>query len=380
MNVGIDARWLGAAGVGRYVSNIVRELEQLDSPNRYFVYCVPGATNVNFVNGRWQKRIFPEARVFGRLQLWLDPAWRSLDVFWATNQDLPRACGSAMFKVLTVHDLVWKLYPETMTRENLLAHEARFSRSVLQADRIVAVSEATRQSLIETMGVPPGKVSVIHHGVDPSFSAQDRVSSARYISRKYGVSEDYICTVGTVEPRKDQATLVRALKILRDRGRLRHQLVIAGGPGWKNQQVYGSVAECGLSEREVKFVGKVPEEDLPKLYSGAALFAYPSLYEGFGLPLLEAMACGAAVVSSDAPAMPEVASGAAIMAACGQPEAFADAISRILEDSALREDLIKRGLRRAADFRWAAAAQQTLHVLEQGRRFPAARPAQHENS
>lgn len=380
MNIGIDARWLGAQGAGRYISNMFRELQDLDPVNRYFAYCTPDGTKVDFENERWEKKIFPETPILGSLRLALDPVWRRLDLFWATNQLLPMACPRTVLKVLTVHDLVWKLYPETMGRENYLQYKKRFDQSVRRADRIVTGSDATRQSLAKTFGIPQKKISVLPYGVDPAFSPQEEASSARHIARKYGVSEDYICTVGTIEPRKDHVTLVRAMKILRDRGRLAHQLVIAGGPGWKNDQVYASVAACGLAEHDVKFVGKIAEEDLPRLYSGAALFVYPSLYEGFGFPLLEAMACGAPVVSSDAPAMPEVAGGAAIMVSCGQPAEFADAISRVLNDPALRQELIEKGRRRAQDFRWMAAAQGLLQIFEEARPNLACRSAAQANS
>ena len=368
MKIGIDARWLGAPGAGRYVSSVLRELQSLDQVNRYFVYCAPARTNVTLTNEHWQKRIFPETHIWGHVQLWLDAAWRHLDVFWATNQLLPWDCGRNVFKILTVHDLVWRLYPETMTRENYLAHRKHFGRSVRQADRIVTGSSSTGQYLGEMFGIRPEKVTVIPYGLDPCFSPYEKMRSARHIARKYEASEDYICTVGTIEPRKDQATLIRAMKILRDRGRLTHQLLIAGGRGWKSEPIYSSVVDCGLSEREVKFLGKIPDEDLPKLYSGAALFAYPSLYEGFGFPLLEAMACGTPVISSDAPAMPEVAGGAAILVPAREPEAFAEALSRVLEDPTLRQGLIEKGLRRAADFRWSEAAQVVLQIFENGRR------------
>jgi glycosyltransferase involved in cell wall biosynthesis len=368
MKIGIDARWLGAQGAGRYISNMIRELQSLDGKNRYFVYCTPDVKDLPLKNSLWQRRTFPETRIVGSLQLWLDDTWRGLDIFWATNQLLPRVCSTAMFKILTVHDLVWKLFPETMRRDNYELHKKRFNVSVLRANRIVTGSVATRNSLSEMPRMREDKISVIPYGVDPVFSPQDKTSSARYIACKYGVSEHYICTVGTIEPRKDQVTLIQAMRILRDRGPLAHQLVIAGGPGWKNEEIYASVQTCGLGEREVKFMGRVPEEDLPRLYSGAGLFVYPSLYEGFGFPLVEAMACGAPVVSSDAPAMPEVAQGAAILVSRGRPEELAGAINRVLENEALRESLIEKGLRRAGDFRWQTAAEAMLQVFAEAPR------------
>jgi len=289
-----------------------------------------------------------------------------LDVFWVTRTyAFPLGLPSNVAKVMTVYDLVWRLYPDTMTFANRVVYNAFAKRGIRQADKIIAISESTRQGLMDLVGTPGDKIDVVPLGVDSSFVPHDRAQSARLIAGKYSVSPDYICTVGTVEPRKNMSTLVEAIRILRDRRQLRHQLLIAGMPGWKNSGIYSHVERCGLTEREVKFLGFVPDEVLPFLYSGAALFVFPSLYEGFGLPLAEAMACAVPVVASNSSSIPEVVGDAAILVAAARPEEFAEAIARVTGDPVLSQALSENGLKRARQFTWEATALKVLQIFKE---------------
>jgi glycosyltransferase involved in cell wall biosynthesis len=182
------------------------------------------------------------------------------------------------------------------------------------------------------------------------------------MASKYGTSENYICAVGTVEPRKNLVTLLEAVAILR-RGKWNYQLVLAGMPGWKNSGVYDTVKRLRLADADVLFLGHVPDDDMPLLYCGSRLFVFPSLYEGFGIPLAEAMACGTPVVASNSSSIPEVVQDAAVLVSPRSPEEFAGAIRRVLSDSGLRGLLIARGLRRAAEFSWESSARKVLDVL-----------------
>jgi glycosyltransferase involved in cell wall biosynthesis len=235
----------------------------------------------------------------------------------------------------------------------------------------LTISEFTRWGLINALGAPADKIRVTYPGVEPHYQPRDRIHSAHYIAEKFYVSNNYICAVGTVEPRKNLITLMQAIKILRDRGMLKHQLLIAGASGWKNSRIYAAVQRLGLTEREVKFLGHVPEEDLPVLYSGSCLFVFPSIYEGFGLPLLEAMASGVPVVASNVASMPEVVRDAAVLVSPLQPEEFADAIALVVSNEQLRQALIDKGIRRAQQFRWDTSARQILQLFKEVAHRPA---------
>jgi glycosyltransferase involved in cell wall biosynthesis len=367
MRIGVDASVLSEpqAGIPRAVSEILRALQQIDQDNDY---CLYARRDFDFPlgNPRWRKCIHPRIPyLLGSLYL-RNGTTRGLDVFWTTRTHaFPLGLPPTVARILTVYDLVWLLYPETMESVNRFAQGLFAARGIRQAHKIIAISESTRQGLIEKSAAPPDKIEVVHLGASPCFTARDRAESARFIAGKYGVSSEYICTVGTVEPRKNIITLIEAMRILRDRGQLRHQLLIAGGSGWKNSNIYASVQRCGLTEQEVKFLGWVPDEDLPRLYSGAALFVFPSLYEGFGLPLLEAMASAVPVVASNTSSVPEVVRDAGILVSPQRPGEFADAITRVITDAALSRALVEKGLKRARGLTWEAAASKVRRILEE---------------
>lgn len=379
MRIGIDAIRLvgGYTGVYRAISGILRALQTVDQRNDYYLYSKYDF-DFRLENPRWRKRIHPKIPFFlGGLYLKNElNGGNGLDVFWVTRTyAFPFGLPPSVAKVMTVYDLVWRLYPETMTFGNRIAFKVLAERGIRQADKIIAISGSTRQGLIDLLSTPRDRIEVVPLGVDSSFEPHDGVQSARLIAEKYGVSPDYICTVGTVEPRKNMSTLVEAVRILRDRNQLRHQLLIAGTPGWKNSDTYASVERCGLTEREVKFLGHVPDEDLSLLYSGAALFVFPSRYEGFGLPLLEAMASAAPVVAANTSSIPEVVGEAAIMVSPDRPEEFAEAIARVTGDPALSRALSEKGLKRAQEFTWEAAALKVLRIFEESVRATAPLPA-----
>jgi glycosyltransferase involved in cell wall biosynthesis len=374
MRIGIDAFPLcphfPATGIPRSVREILRELQRIDQENDYFLY---SKLDFDFPlkNPRWRKCLHPRIPyLLGSLYLKEglkgSDCNRELDIFWTTRtHTFPFGLGSDTGRVMTVYDLVWLLYPDTMEPINRVAFKVFASSGIRQAHRIISISESTCRGLEEQLDVPRSKMKVVHLGVDPSFTPRGRNESARFIARKYGTSPDYIFTVGTVEPRKNFVTLIDALRLLHQRGRWRHQLLIAGESGWKNSGVYATVDRCGLSEREVKFLGRVPEEDLPLLYSGAALFVFPSLYEGFGLPPLEAMACGTPVIASNTSAVPEVLGEAGVLVSPQRPAEFAEAMARMTVDTGLGRALAEKGLKRARQFSWEAAARKVRGVLEE---------------
>jgi glycosyltransferase involved in cell wall biosynthesis len=236
-------------------------------------------------------------------------------------------------------------------------------RSVRQADRIIAISQSTARDLQHIWKVPESKIEVIPHGVASAYRPQDSRAAAEYVAKKYGVLKEYVLTVGTLGPHKNLITVIKAMKILRGLGELPFQLVAVGAQGGKNSRMLEAVRSSGLTREDIRFLGFVPEEDLPMLYSASSALVFPSLYEGFGLPLVEAMACGVPVVASNTSSIPEVVGDAALLAPPTQPEAFAEAIMRVRSDTDLRKAMVQKGLNRAACFRWDKAASRLLECM-----------------
>jgi len=370
MRIGIDARPLarGQAGISRVINSTLRELERLDARNQYFLYC-NRSFDLPFENPRWQKTVQPLYSLLPG-SLWLQSGAfaraarrRELDVFWGTSFTLPVGLPQATRKVLSIYDLVWRRYPQSMSWYNRLLSRAFTERSIRKADLIVTISGSTKHDLENELRVPAEKIRVTRLGVDAHFRPCEPAVAARHIAQKYKCSGNYILSVGTVEPRKNFATLIEAIGILKGQGRLTHQLVVAGAKAWGKSRIAESILKWKLTERDVKFLGFIPEEDLPLLYSGAALFVFPSVYEGFGLPLVEAMACGVAIVASNTSSIPEVVEEAAWLVSPYDSEAMAAGILRLLSDTQLRLALIERGLRRAQGFTWEATARTVLHTL-----------------
>ncbi|HHY54446.1 MAG TPA: glycosyltransferase family 4 protein [Chloroflexi bacterium] len=258
--------------------------------------------------------------------------------------------------VLTVHDLIFERYPEHHTRRNVWFLKVGMRLFTRAATAIIAVSEHTRRDLIDLYGTAPEKVHVIYEGVDPVFrpAPADEVA---HVAAAYSPDRPYLLMVGTLEPRKNHAAALHALAQLKREG-LPHRLVIAGGQGWLFEPIRRLVDELGLTQ-DVVFAGYVPAAELPPLYTGAACVLLPSLYEGFGFPALEAMACGAPVVCSDVSSLPEVTGAAALHIPPHDPAALAAAVRLVVTQPTLAAALRQQGLIRAARFRWETAAAET---------------------
>jgi glycosyltransferase involved in cell wall biosynthesis len=233
---------------------------------------------------------------------------------------------------------------------------------VARADHILADSAATRDDLIELYQAPPEKVSVLYCGIDAAFRPVRDLQIQAAVRARYGLgSAPFIVAVSTLQPRKNYVRLIQAFARLSTQG---VNLVIAGGKGWLFETIFAEVERLRLQERVI-FPGFVADDDLPALYSAARLLAYPSLYEGFGLPMLEAMACGTPVVASTASCLPEVAGDAARLVSPTDVEALAMALDEVLTDEALRADLIAKGHARAGQFTWDQAARQLLGIYRE---------------
>lgn len=285
----------------------------------------------------------------------------STDLYHATDFMLPPIAGSIP-TLLTVHDLSFVRVPETAIPRLKQFLDEVVPRSVERATHVLADSAATKDDLMDLYGTPADKITVLLSGVEARFRRIE--SGLAAIRQKYRIpAGDYILAVGTVQPRKNYARLIESVAELHARGHCVH-LVIAGGPGWLADPVHETIRSTHM-DAFVHLIGFVDDDDLPALYSSATCVAFPSLYEGFGFPILEAMACGTPVVTSDVSSMPEAAGDAALLVDPYRVPAITDALERVLMDSDLRRDLVERGYRQARSLTWERAAAQLKDVYFQ---------------
>ena len=263
--------------------------------------------------------------------------------------------------VITIHDLSVLKYPETHPKDRIHAIGRQLPEAVARADAIIAVTEATRQEIIATLDVNPQKVFAIHNGVGRHFHPLSQAETTAVLHPHQLTHRGYILNVGTLEPRKNLIRLARAYGSLPTALRDRYPLVIAGMKGWHYESIEQELAPM-IRSGQVRLPGYIPAEALPALYAGAAMLVYPSLYEGFGLPLVEAMASGTPVITSNRSSMPEVVGDAGILVEPEDEAMIAEAIHQLLEDSQAAQRLQQQGLERARQFTWERCAQQTLAV------------------
>jgi glycosyltransferase involved in cell wall biosynthesis len=356
------------AGVGRYTRNLVDALAQADQVNSYTLFCAgdgPVRTDwpLNFsikttpvperlLTAGWHKLKLPVPveRIAGEADIFHSPDF--------TLPPLGRAAG-----VVTIHDLSFLKLPECADPGLRAYLTERTPPSVARATRVLADSENTRRDVIELLKTPPEKVTVVYGGVEPRFRPIRDIDYLNRVRDRYHLPELFVLFVGTIEPRKNLGHLIAAYAQMRRQTGLPHQLVISGSRGWLYEDIFKKVESEGLSE-DVIFPGFVEDQDLPALYTLADLFAFPSLYEGFGLPPLEAMACGTPVVASNNSSLPEVLGPAAILVDADDLDGLADAMARVLGDATLRIRLADMGRAQASRFTWGAAARQLVKAYE----------------
>ncbi|MBF8283442.1 MAG: Glycosyl transferase, group 1 [Anaerolineales bacterium] len=348
LRVGFDATSAvrQGGGIGRYTRELLRALAAADTASDYRLF---------FASRSLPHPLPPLPSNFHVTPLPLDDIW--LVRVWHRAR-LPLPVNWLTGPIDLFHSPDFTLPPVRRGTRTLLTV---VPRSVARADHVLADSQATRADLVELYRTPAEKISVLYSGVHESFQPVTDLAAVR---ARYSLGDaPFVLAVGTLQPRKNYVRLIQAfaaISNLQPRTSNLH-LVIAGGKGWRYDAIFAEVEKLGLRDR-VMFPGFVADADLPALYSAARVLAYPSIYEGFGLPMLEAMACGTPVVTSTASCMPEVAGDAALLVPPTDVDALAAALDRALTDEALRADLIARGRARARQFSWAKSAQQLLGI------------------
>jgi len=362
MRIGIDARitHYSSAGITRYTTQLIKALSLFDTQDEFIILqsIKDGKPIIDKSNFRRRSVIAPVHHRLEQLLLPLEVSMAGLDVLHSPDFIPPfrRNCKS----VITIHDLVFMLYPHFLTKR-AARYYGQIDEAVHRTDAIVAVSEATKRDVIRLLGVPEDKVTVIHEAASPYFRPLDKPDLIHRVRGRFGIRGDFVLFVSTIEPRKNVPTLLKAFRQFLDDYHLDIQLVLAGQKGWLYDDVFALTEELGLGQ-DVIFLGRVSTEELLWLYNTAQLLVAPSIYEGFGLTPLEAMACGTPVVVSNVSALPEVVGDAGLLVNPKETDEIAVAIWRELTDEKLRKCLIQKGLKRAQQFSWEKAARQTLEL------------------
>ena len=348
-----------SAGVHQYIYHLLCHLGGEGDGLRYTVMLGEGALPPNVALAALQSR-WPTGRAAARVaweQLAQPGALRRIGADLVHGPVFVAPLFAPCPAVVTIHDLSFIRFPDLFRPANRLYLTALTRLSARRARRLIAVSKHAAAESARLLSVSPERIDVIYHGVDPAFRPLPADEVAAFRQRRR-LPERFAFFVGTLEPRKNLARLVEAFARARD---ARIGLVLAGGKGWLYDELFARVEACGLSD-QVIFPGYVTNEELPLWYNAATLLAYPSVYEGFGLPVLEAQACGTPVLTSNLSSLPEAAGGAAVMVDPYDVEALADGLNRLLTDESLRNDLRAAGLARAGQFTWSRAAQETART------------------
>jgi glycosyltransferase involved in cell wall biosynthesis len=371
MIIGIDASRTTAArrtGTENYSLHLVRELISLGEDHCFRLYFnqapLPG-----LLPETAEQRVIRFPRLWTHLRLSWEMLVNSPDLLFVPSHVLPLIHPPR--SVVTVHDLGYHYYPEAHTVFQNLYLGWSTRHNARSATCVVADSEATRRDLMHYYRIPEERIRVVYPGRDESLAPVVEPEALTEMRARYSLSDSYLLYVGTLHPRKNLVRLVQAFALL-----LRSsfsmpeplssdlQLVLAGQKGWLHDELFAQVRKLGLTERVV-LTGYVPDADLPALLSGALAFVFPSLHEGFGLPVLEAMACATPVVCSNVSSLPEVAGDAALLVDPLDTKSLAEAIGRIVTDEGLRSTLVERGFRQIRDFSWRRCAREILQILEE---------------
>jgi glycosyltransferase involved in cell wall biosynthesis len=363
MRIGVSARWLDlpASGAREYTLSLIQSLLEKDHRNEYVIFHRHPARMGSFAAAREILLPGRSKLVWDYLSLPRAIARERVELFWTPSYIVPFPihCKS----VATVHDLAYLTMPRSYDPFDVLYMRLAMPGSFRRASALLSVSEHTRRDLVRFFPFTEGKVVVTHHGVAPGYREKHSAEMENEVRTRYSIQYRYIFYAGSLSPRKGVPYLLQAFGMLKRDQHIPHRLVLTGGWSWGNVDVRQLIETLGLQD-DVIILGEVPADHMPILYRLADLFAYPSLYEGFGLPILEAMASQCPVVCSNLTSLPEVAGDAAILVDPRDVASLADAMYRALMEPATRECLKQRGVRRSECFTWEATADKTLQVFE----------------
>lgn len=369
MTIGIDGSRAfieGKTGTENYSYQIIKNLSSIDLKNNYLIYIKKSQVS-NLKSQMWpqnfQFKIIDLPRLWTQIGLALRTFIDPIDVLFVPSHTLPLIKRPGLKTVVTVHDLGAEYLPALHQLKQVLYLNLMTHYQLKSADRIIAVSEATKADLINRVQVRKNKVSVVYEAADEKVFNKISTDSLQYVLRHFKLQKNkYFLFVGTIQPRKNLEKIIEAFKVFSE-STLGYNLVLAGGKGWKSDTIYDLPQKLGIGQ-EVRFIGRVTDEELRALYNGATGLVYPSLFEGFGLPIVEAFNCGCPVITSKISSMPEVAGDSAILVDPYNKEEIAEALGSLASKDTLRSSLIKKGYLRSKFFSWRKAAIDTLEVIK----------------
>src|SRR5581483_2031486 len=363
VRIGIDARKLHDFGIGTYIRNLLRQLARLDRDTEFVLLCRPeDAGSLASLGNNF--RPIPETAgnysVAEQVRIPLALQREGVTLFHAPHYVLPPLvrCRS----VVTIHDCIHLMFPQYLPNRFALQYARTSIRlAARRATRVLTVSESSKRDILRFVDTEPDRIDVIYNAYDERFGVEPHEEDVVRVRERYQLHDEFVLYAGNVKPHKNLERLITAFDLVRKRGLDHLKLVLIGDEISKYSALRRAVHQHQL-HKYVRFLGYLPEETLAVMYRLAAVFVFPSLYEGFGLPPLEAMASGTPVVTSNVSSLPEVAGDAAVLVDPYDPEAIADGIYRVLTDESLRRDLKRRGLARAAQFSWETSVRRVREI------------------
>ena len=387
MRIGIDCRMLGYAGIGRYIQNLAKGIVNSPDKHEYILFgnevrltdiVKPGYANIKNVTTFSRTGVSPvNLTPYGvhiknimspvysiREQFEMPLAARGLSLLHVPHYNVPIFYKERL--IVTIHDIIPVLFPQFLSSQ-MATWYARFmlKMAVQKANLIITGSENTKKDLINHLNVPEEKIQVIYQGVGPEFKKINDTHTLTGCKNRYNLPDKFILFVGNIRPHKNVHNLVRVFLELKATRDIPHKLVLAGKKDLRFPEMRELFNIIEKNKESIIYLGEVAEEDLVYIYNLSDLFVFPSLYEGFGLPPLEAMACGVAVIAMKSSSLPEVIGDGGMLIDPDEPDALMNAIEKVLEDEDLREELCKRGIERSSRFSWDRTAMETLRAYEQ---------------
>ena len=363
MKIAIDARKLHDFGIGTYIRNLLRQLARIDRENEYVLLChEPDMAVARSLGDNFRAVLEPAANysVFEQIHVPLVLMREKPDVFHAPHYVLPVAVRTR--SVVTIHDCIHLMFPQYLpTRAAYAYARGAMWSAAKRSDRILTVSEASKRDILHFFNVPPEKIAVVYNGIDERFWIQPPPDEIARVRERFQLDHGFVLYAGTIKPHKNLVRLIEAFAALRKGEFEELKLLIIGDEISKLPALRRAVHSHKL-HKHVRFLGFLPDETLAALYRLAAVFVFPSLYEGFGLPPLEAMASGTPVVTSNVSSLPEVAGDAAILVDPYDVGSIVDGVRRVLTDPALADELRRKGLNRARDFSWERSVARTHDI------------------
>ncbi len=363
MKIGIDASRIALeqrTGTENYTLKLVEKIRELDQDNKYLLYFnkIPKYFEISQKNV--STRVIPMTRLWTQFRLALECLINPPDILFVPAHTIPVIRRPKLKTIVTVHDLGAEFLAEYHQFPQKLYLNWSTEFVAKHATHLIAVSESTKRDLIKKMKVDSKKITVIHEAVDHEVFFEREFKEVEQVKKELGITRPYLVFVGTIQPRKNLLKLIEAFSKLENKNL---DLVLAGKPGWLFEEIYSAPKKYKVENR-VKFVGYVKDEQLPALYSGAEMFVFPSLYEGFGLPLLEAMSCGTPILTSNTSCLPEVTGGNAEFVNPNKTSEIVKGIEKLLKDKLLAKKLSESGRQWAKNFTWERTAKETIKVFE----------------